>query len=228
MIISFSRRFIYLKTRKTAGTSTETVLREICSDQDILTSFKPKEQSLSSRGKGQGYVHNRSTWPVWDRILWRLGDRTVVERPSRAFQRHATAAEIERRYPDEIKSFLKIGNVRNPFDRQVSLYFWRTRKMQVRPSFDEWMNSTPSPILDDWEIVSLNNRCVLDVVIRYETLQDDMQKLADRLGIPLSSLPFVKSGHRPKVHYRDFFGPTTRAMAEKWYSNELSEFAYTF
>ena len=37
MIISHKRKFIYIKTQKTAGTSTEIVLEKYCGHNDIIT-----------------------------------------------------------------------------------------------------------------------------------------------------------------------------------------------
>jgi hypothetical protein len=37
MIVSHSRRFIFIKTRKVAGTSVELFLSQLCSQEDIIT-----------------------------------------------------------------------------------------------------------------------------------------------------------------------------------------------
>ena len=41
MIISHKYRFIFVKTRKTAGTSVEAYLSQHCGDSDVLTPIHP-------------------------------------------------------------------------------------------------------------------------------------------------------------------------------------------
>jgi len=227
MIISFSRQFVFLKTRKTAGTSTEIALRDICSDQDILTPLRPEEIPLTTRGS-QNNLFPFRYWPLREKIRWFLGDREVTNRPLCGFANHTPAAEVARRYPEQFDHFLKIGNIRNPFDQQVSLYFWRTRKVATPPTFEEWMHTQPAPRLNNWEIITNNSVLVLDVALRYENLQEDLTSLARRMEAPLRELPSAKGGVRQQRDYRSFYSSTTKKLVESWYHNELSAFGYSF
>ncbi len=44
MIVSHKHKFIFIKTRKTAGTSVEIALSKICGKNDILTPISPKDE----------------------------------------------------------------------------------------------------------------------------------------------------------------------------------------
>jgi Sulfotransferase family len=227
MIISFSRNFIFLKTRKTAGTSTEIVLRDLCNDEDILTPLRPEESQFTTRG-AQNNKFPFSSWPIQEKLRWLFGNRSLSNRPECAFANHTPAGEIARRYPAEFASFLKIGCIRNPFDQQVSLYFWRTRNLEEPPSFEEWMHANPPPYLNNWEIITKDGTLVLDVVVRFETIENDLRSLGCHFGVQLRALPDAKAGMRKGRDYRPFYSSTSRTLVESWYRNELDVFGYSF
>ena len=45
VIASHQHRFIFLKTRKTAGTSVEIALSKVCGPDDIITEISPEDQA---------------------------------------------------------------------------------------------------------------------------------------------------------------------------------------
>ena len=55
MIISHEHKFIFLKTRKTAGTSVELALRQLCGPDDIIAPIgnaeERRQQSLHYQGR---------------------------------------------------------------------------------------------------------------------------------------------------------------------------------
>ena len=40
MIVSHKHKFIFIKTKKTAGTAIEAALSELCGPQDVITPFR--------------------------------------------------------------------------------------------------------------------------------------------------------------------------------------------
>jgi len=48
MIISHEHKFIFLKTRKTAGTSIELALSHLCGPDDIVTPMSPNDDYYDS------------------------------------------------------------------------------------------------------------------------------------------------------------------------------------
>ena len=46
MIVSHKYKFIFLKTRKTVGTSIEIALSRFCGEQDIITPITPEDEKL--------------------------------------------------------------------------------------------------------------------------------------------------------------------------------------
>jgi hypothetical protein len=57
MIVSHKHRFIFVKTRKTAGTSIEVFLSSICGDDDIVTPIEPHVEPHRPRNDEGFYNH---------------------------------------------------------------------------------------------------------------------------------------------------------------------------
>ena len=71
MIVSHEHKFIFLKTIKTAGTSIEAALAQICGPDDIITPYR--EASETDR-KGRGPQNFRFQHPLVPKApLWRRG-----------------------------------------------------------------------------------------------------------------------------------------------------------
>ena len=70
MIVSHEHKFIFLKTKKTAGTSVELALTELCGPDDVITPLTEidEAQRAGKRGAQNWRLHG---W--WDspRFLWK-------------------------------------------------------------------------------------------------------------------------------------------------------------
>src|SRR3972149_2177310 len=56
MIVSHSHRFIFIKTRKVAGTSVDLFLSQFCGEEDIVTTLGPDEKLREGMGWGNYWV----------------------------------------------------------------------------------------------------------------------------------------------------------------------------
>ena len=52
MIVSHEHKFIFLKTKKTAGTSIELALSQLCGPDDIITPLTQIDEALRAGGRG--------------------------------------------------------------------------------------------------------------------------------------------------------------------------------
>ena len=59
MIVSHSRRFIFIKTRKVAGTSVELFLSQLCSQEDIITPLGLDEVLRPGMGARNFWISGR-------------------------------------------------------------------------------------------------------------------------------------------------------------------------
>src|SRR5437868_2091656 len=178
MIISLKHNFIYIRTRKTASTSIHRALEQVLGPSDIC--IRGRYIDLSP-------VLRRGATP-----------------PEKGFQTHVPAAEIKPYLKRKIwRRAFKFTSERHPYEKAVSLAFYfasKTEKITQRghkaPSedFDEVLDrvvrvgryaSFPLYYVDGAPIVS--------DFIRYETLEADLKRIAEKLGVDLPPLPEMKT-----------------------------------
>lgn len=217
MLISHRHRFIYTKTYKTGGTSVESYFEPFCMAQGEWALSHFRDEYVS----GAGVIGFRGTNPPADLRWWN----------------HMPAADIRKQVGDTIWSqYLKFCVVRNPYDKAVSAYFFFQAR-DGRPvdaatdsrAFEEWLEQPGPP--QDTDKFLIDGQFCLDRVLRYETLNQDLQRLCQNLGLPWQPdrLPTFKSGIRPRgVDLAALYTPRAKAAVQQAYAFELDYFGYDF
>jgi hypothetical protein len=204
MLVSHSHRFIYIKTKKTAGTSVEVVLQRYCLPEGIEL-----EEKTGSVVSAAGIV----------------GARLFDDPVNPDWYNHMPAVEIaEKLGADLWARYTKLCVVRNPWDKMVSWYWYHNAGIDFR----RWL---PDHLMSDAHLYRhADGRLAVDFVLRYENLAGDLAEAFRRLRIedPPPPLPRLKSGYRPKGDYRDYYDAATRAMVSALYAREIEEFGYRF
>ena len=182
LIASFSNNFIFLKTRKTAGTSVEIVLSTWCSGTDVVTPISTADETIR-RNYGAMPMNYRDTT-----------GRTV-------FKNHMTAAAVKAAVPELWQQSFKFTVERHPYERVVSRVYWWIHSRSGDPYAD--FDSTLEEVLNTPDMVNnraiycIDDRIVCDEVIRYDQLWDRMAAIATRFGKTLpSELPRAKGTFR--------------------------------
>lgn len=214
MIVSHAHRFIFLKTRKTAGTSVEIALSRVCADQDVITRLADDDEALRAELGGRGPQNYEP--PAL---------------PRKAFA-HLPAEPAKRAVgPVAWDSYLKFTIERNPWDAVVSLYYWHYRDKQAEPFEDFVMGSRiESLATKNAAIYRIDGKLAVDRVLRYEQLNDDLTRLWQDLGLPLSpDLPQAKAWSRPRsASYRSMYDDRTAQRVAEVFEPCIREFGYTF
>jgi hypothetical protein len=199
MLISHRHRFIFLKTQKTAGTAIEIALRGLLLDPaDVITPVSAEDERLSRELGRPGPRNFRAPLHHYSgRDLVRLLGRAKL---AKRFYNHIPAAEVKARLPSRIwDGYLKISVERNPFDKAISSYYWRTRRQRQPVPLAEYVRTCPTSELSNWAVYTINDTPVTDVMLRYESLQDDLVALSARLGL---EQPLALPQQRPKGDHR--------------------------
>lgn len=124
--------------------------------------------------------------------------------------------------------------MRNPFDRLVSA--WKHLKTTRDRLLEEVLVDPPreghdyrhftrpqAAILRDAQTGSF----VVDDIMRFESLQEDYNRICKRIGKPYCSLASSNATRRDR-YWRPYFTSATRSMAETLFHEDLELFGYEF
>ena len=232
MIISHEHKFIFLKTKKTAGTAIEAALSGLCGPSDVITPYR--EESETDR-KGLGPQNYRIEHPLKPkRPLWRklLGRPERYYHHSVGFYEHMPASRVRDYVGEEVwRSYFKFAFDRNPWDRQVSWYLYKTKSKSIRPSFERFMQDRRRAFVTNYAIYTIDGELAVDFVGRYENLQDELAKALDLAGVgrhlevPRTNVTPDKDQARD---YRSYYSDATRERVAEWYAPEIALLHYGF
>jgi hypothetical protein len=230
MIISHEHRFIFIKTGKTAGTSVECGLSAFCGPDDVITPISAADEHMRLGRGPQNW--NVSVNPAWKDALRRLGLFKGRQHKG-VFYNHMPAREVRARVGEDVwRRYFKFTVERNPWDRQVSIYYWRNRK-EGSPSlpFREFMRNERLARGNNFYMYSIEGAVAVDYVCRYENLREEVQKALSMASVRGElTLPRAKGGVRKaeKRHYRDYYDDETRETVARWYADEIRTLGYEF
>lgn len=226
MIVNHKHKFIFLKTRKTAGTSIEIALSQWCNDpDDIITPISPEDeimrQQLGYRGPQNYNIPLRS---------YRLSDwlRLFKNRHSICFFNHAPAWYVRRYLGKAIwDSYFKFCFERNPFDKAISRYFWITQKKDLS-GLEYFLEAAPPNLLSDWDIYTIDDNIAVDFVGHYENLAEDMETVTKKIGLSMElKLPQAKANYRKdRRHYSKIINLKSQFLIEQTCAAEIAMFSY--
>jgi hypothetical protein len=238
MIISHDYRFIFIKTNKTAGTSIEIALSKFCGPNDVITPISQADEetrkSLGYRGP-QNYLVPPSSniFEALPELFLKDKNQKVFENRKKVkFYNHISAKEI-RQYIDHAiwDSYYKFCFERNPWDRMISLYYYRF-KSEPRPTITEFLE-TAIPLQlkrKGRDLYRINDQIVVDNIYRYETLDKELETICTKLGIPEElELPRAKSGFRKDMrNYRDILNEVEQTKIADLFKEEIDLLGYQF
>ena len=148
------------------------------------------------------------------------------------FYNHMPAAEARELIDDKVwRSYFKFAFDRNPWDRQISWYFYKTKTKASRPSFESFMASRRRAYVDNHEIYMEGGALAVDFLGRYATLEADLAKalhmvgVARKLDVPKSN---VTPNKETRQDYRSYYTPKTEAVVRDWYAPEIELLNYGF
>ncbi len=218
MLISHLCRFIYLKTRKTAGTSVEIYFEPYCVD---LKSYFGEAEGRPAAISAQGVAGSRlgSADPRW--------------------YNHMPAEEVRELAGRETwEAYYKFCVIRNPFDKVVS-FFWHEASEQarvqlgsadfsdVRRTFAAWTELERFPV--DRGIYTIGGMPAVDRFLRYEQLSEDLREICGRLSLPWqpARLGRYKGEFRKRAEpFEEYYTVEAAARVAKAFAWELEYFGY--
>lgn len=230
MIISHKYKFIFVRTRKTAGTSTEIALSNNLGPGDIVTPIA-EEHIRASLGFGRPRNYRKP----WHR--YSLKDIYVfykLRHPVWNFWNHIGAKQIRERVGEDIwHSYYKFALERNPWDKVASQYYHYMRKPERNLSFRDYVVDGRAYNGSDFDLYCIDGRVAVDKVILYDRLNEGLEDVRRVLGleatIDISNIH--AKGNRRSEHagdYRDLYDDETRRLIEIYYAREIALFGFSF
>ena len=211
MIVSHLYKFIFIKTLKTAGTSIEIFLSQFCGVDDIVTPIYPQE-----------YKHfPRNYMDAHGRIK---------------FYNHISAEKIKSELPQAIwNSYYKFCFERNPWDKTLSHYHMLNYRSGYKLSFDDYMSSQKFCLNYPLYTDQTRNNIIVDQVAKYENLNQELDNIFTRLGIPFESgllnIQAKASYRQDRKPYSVFFSKDYekyRQVVAQAFEKEIRLHGYTF
>lgn len=198
--------------------------------------FMEKNDVLSKMEEGENLEQNNTGWfnPIPE-----LLDRSYTPYKT-AFQfyhkfkfgPHQSARVIKNRLPAKVwNSYFKFTVERNPFDKMVSMYFMNWGKEGInRPgrTFEDWVERRQNIPLN-YPLYTWKNKVIVDKVIRYENLDNELLEVYTNLGVPFNGLnEAAKGNYRSQSDYKELHTNKTKEFTERIFSNELNLMNYAF
>lgn len=230
MIISHKYKFIFLKTNKTAGTSIEIALSGVCGNDDIISPISPEDEEARSDLGYRGPQHHLASAREYGIVD--VAKLLVKGRKKNRFYNHMPANEVKALIPDDTwNNYYKFCFERNPWDRAISLYYWRC-KTEPRPSIAQFIDSGALKRLKrkGLELYSIDGQIAVDKVCRFENIAAELEAIRAQLGITEKlELPHAKSRFRKdKRSYRDILDKQEQARIADMFSDEIKLMGYEF
>lgn len=230
MIISHKYKYIFLKTTKTAGTSIEIALSKFCGPTDVITPITTEDEKTRQELGYQGpmnYLAPLRAYSLKDFVLLlRRGHR------KQWFFNHVAARDVKARVDKRVwDSYFKFCFERNPWDRVVSLYYWRNQT-EPRMPFSEFILSEAVLSLKQrgFGLYTIDGQIAVDKICRFENLSEELEAVRTKLGIPEKlDLPHAKSRFRKeKQSYREIYGEMEKEKIAELFADEIKLFGYEF
>lgn len=228
VMVSHRHEFIFLKSRKTAGTTIEMALEPLCGPPRAEVT-----EATPARVTAQGIIGRRVLGrPKHVKLLQKLGIGLVTD-----WGNHMTAAEVKAALgKNKWDRYRKITSIRNPFDRAVSSFHWQESRAgmpadedfaTVRARFNDWVARTRPN--SDTDVLFLDGAFVGDLVIRFEKLAEELQKIYNMFDPNAASVQLhhaKDAGPRRKHQVPEYFTEDSIAIVRKHSGWVIDRFDY--
>jgi Sulfotransferase family len=218
VLISHTRKFVFIHIYRTGGTSVTSALVRYARLRDQLA-----DRFYLSRGSIN--VVNG----IFD--LFDNGNRWI-----KGIHKHATALQARRYLGDEAGRYFVFAFVRNPWDWQVSIYEYikRTRehkkhRLAKTLSFPEFLEReiAANAVRQVDFLKDDRGEVIVDAIGRFESLQQSLDAIALRIGIPRMKVEHLNSSGMDS-DYRTYYDSASIKLVENYFRQDVEYFGYAF
>jgi len=160
-------------------------------------------------------------------------ERFEVRHPRYPITKHSTLTDYKALLaPALFRRLFKFATLRNPWERMISFYFSPHRGVtQWDPgAFRALVERTPPArhylLTDASGPMDKPLDADIDCLLRFETLEQDFQRVSTRLGLPWRGLPRYNASQRN--HYTHYYDDELIAVVEDRFGEEIAFGDYRF
>jgi len=209
VIVSFEHNFIFIKTRKTAGTSIEIALSPYAGKNGVITPISGEDETTRYRLYPDALPQNYTDDNREEEEKYREAIRESVSQGTRPRSQRSVAGRFKfynhmpakraRASLDEAfwnKAF-KFTVERHPYEKAVSMAYFR-RKNKSRVDVETLLDKVVERgDYNNYRLYAIDGVIAADFVVRFERLTDDLREVERRLAIDIvSRVPDAKSSFR--------------------------------
>lgn len=229
MIISHRHKFIFIKLRKTAGTSLEIALSGICGDHDVITSISDADERVR---QALGYPGPRNTVIPFRHYRPAHWKDLIMNGRRRHYYNHMPATLIKPTLPKNIwDEYFKFCFERNPWDKVISHYYHRNRSNKYDGIMDYLLHDKGDGIMG-MEAYTINGQVAVDRIFRYEELDAALKELSTVLNLSdeLKMPDYRAKSQFRKDHrsYREILTEEEAALIAKMFEADIALLGYKY
>lgn len=226
-IYSLQKKLCFIHIPKNAGTSIRANLNKAVPDMREFDTFYNTWRELSGARREPAYANHFPYWRI-QQLLFDAGNQEIP-----------------------FEDFYTFMVVRNPWERMVSLYRHRLRKLDMyhegearnteldkkvaRAGFVPWLLNTPNEgdsILTrqtqlSWGMDN-SGKVGVDKIIKQENLERVYADLLGPLGITVPPLGFANIGDGVSKKYRAQYNDAAREHVDLFFAADIEAFGYEF
>lgn len=212
MIILHSRRVVFVRCRKTAGTSLEIELSRHALAGDVITPISPRDEVIRQAAGGrspQNYVRPNAT----------------------DYYNHMTATQIIEVMGRKLwESYFSFCIERNPWDKVVSLFFHRLGRSTNCTTLSDFISTGEFLDARNSNLYLSEGRCLVDYVGKYESLDESLGFVFSTVGLKYSGLVHSAKRHfrPPGDDYRRNYSPKDADAVAEAFAAEIAFHGYRF
>lgn len=238
MIISHKYKCIFIKTKKTAGTSLEIAFSKFLGPDDIITPVSGIDEVNRQEKYGVGCQHFRKSFSEYCfKDFARLFAKGIR---ARKYWNHISAELVRQNFGEDLfDSYYKFTVERNPWDKVVSRFHWKKSKEiaaeHEKDKFKEYIRSGEAfHNGTGYEMYTINNVPAMDYFILYEDIETGLKKVSETLNLNENLYDVMKKikakgNNRPqKESYHSYYDDETQNIVATACAREIELFGYKF
>lgn len=201
MIISHKYKFIFVKTRKTAGSSVEKVLSQYLGPNDIRTSMP---------------IENISALNISENAEQHIGRKEISNMFPEEWKNYYKFT-IERNPWDKTVS--------------AFYFYKDFKPRKTKDGFNFFVTNPKSTVVNDWQKYTKNDKICVDRIIEYDNLHNEFAEVCSLLGIPYNNelkRTYLKGQHRKDKNYRSMYNDEIKNVISRQYEKPINYFNYKF